>query len=76
MVLKPWVLLASLLLQNQAAGQNRGVPLDELIQQAVWLRDLCRQFGAFLHWPGMAHIESRVQVPAVGSCLDHHRPLI
>uniref|UniRef100_A0A3B3CTL2 Glyceronephosphate O-acyltransferase n=1 Tax=Oryzias melastigma TaxID=30732 RepID=A0A3B3CTL2_ORYME len=51
MVLKPWVLLASLLLQNQAAGKNQGVPLGELIQQAVWLRDLCRQFGAFLHWP-------------------------
>lgn len=67
MVLKPWVLLASLLLQNQAAGKNQGVPLGELIQQAVWLRDLCRQFGAFLHWPGTA--ESRVQVPAI----DDHK---
>ncbi|MEQ2185108.1 hypothetical protein GOODEAATRI_014862 [Goodea atripinnis] len=52
MVLKPWVLLATLLLQNQAAGNKRGMPLDELTEQAVWLRDLSRQFGAFLHWPG------------------------
>ncbi|XP_070705243.1 dihydroxyacetone phosphate acyltransferase isoform X2 [Pempheris klunzingeri] len=55
MVLKPWVLLASLLLQNhhqnQATGQNRGMALDELTAQAVWLRDLSRQYGAFLHWP-------------------------
>lgn len=56
MVLKPWVLLASLLLQNhhqsQAAGRTRGISLDELTAQAAWLRDLSRQYGAFLHWPG------------------------
>lgn len=56
MVLKPWVLVASLLLQyhhqNQAAGQKRGIALGELTAQAVWLRDLSRQYGAFLHWPG------------------------
>lgn len=56
MVLKPWVLLASLLLQNhhqnQAAGEKRGIALDELTAQAVWLRDLSQQYGAFLHWPG------------------------
>ena len=56
MVLKPWVLLASLLLQNhhqnQAAGQKQGMALDELTEKAVWLRDLSRQYGAFLHWPG------------------------
>ena len=56
MVLKPWVLLASLLLQNhhqnQAEGQKRGIALDELTAQAVWLRDVSRQYGAFLHWPG------------------------
>lgn len=56
MVLKPWVLLASLLLQNhhqnQVDGQKRGMALDELTEQAVWLRDLSLQYGAFLHWPG------------------------
>lgn len=52
MVLKPWVLLACLLLQNQATGDKRGTSLDELTQRAVWLRGLSRQFGAFLHWPG------------------------
>ncbi|CAG5928406.1 unnamed protein product [Menidia menidia] len=56
MVLKPWVLLASLLLQNQPAGRGpgQGLTLEELTQQAAWLRDLARQFGAFLHWPGTA----------------------
>ncbi|KAM9798270.1 LOW QUALITY PROTEIN: dihydroxyacetone phosphate acyltransferase [Neosynchiropus ocellatus] len=47
MVLKPWVLLASLLLQNQP----HGLSLDRLTADAVWLRDLSRQYGAFLHWP-------------------------
>uniref|UniRef100_A0A7N8XBJ0 Glyceronephosphate O-acyltransferase n=1 Tax=Mastacembelus armatus TaxID=205130 RepID=A0A7N8XBJ0_9TELE len=55
MVLKPWVLLASLLLQNhhqnQAVGQIPGIALDELTEQTVWLRDVSRQYGAFLHWP-------------------------
>nr|XP_057927233.1 dihydroxyacetone phosphate acyltransferase isoform X2 [Doryrhamphus excisus] len=46
-VLKPWVLLASLLLQDQEAA----MALDELTEKAVWLRDLTRQYGAFLHWP-------------------------
>lgn len=57
MVLKPWVLLASLLLRNhhqdQPAGQKRGMVLEELTAQAVWLRNMFREYGAFLHWPGM-----------------------
>ncbi|XP_076011188.1 dihydroxyacetone phosphate acyltransferase isoform X2 [Genypterus blacodes] len=51
MVLKPWVLLASLLLQSHAARQERGMTVEELTEQVVWLRDLFRQYGAFLHWP-------------------------
>ncbi|KAK5618109.1 hypothetical protein CRENBAI_022130 [Crenichthys baileyi] len=71
MVLKPWVLLATLLLQNQSAGNKRGMPLDELTEQAVWLRDLSRQFGAFLHWP--EHIPpSKV----ISSSLSLHRSLV
>lgn len=56
MVLKPWVLLASLLLQDhhesRAAGHKLGMQIDDLTAQALWLRDICRQYGAFLHWPG------------------------
>lgn len=57
MVLKPWVLLATLLLhnhqnQNQAAGHDQGMLLEDLTAGAVWLRDVSRQYGAFLHWPG------------------------
>ncbi|XP_005803498.1 dihydroxyacetone phosphate acyltransferase isoform X2 [Xiphophorus maculatus] len=71
MVLKPWVLLAALLLQNQAAGNKLGVLVEDLTEQAVWLRDLSRQFGAFLHWPD--HIPpSRV----VSSSLSLHRSLV
>ncbi|XP_056873243.1 dihydroxyacetone phosphate acyltransferase [Takifugu flavidus] len=55
MVLKPWVLLASLLLQDHhqklTVGQRPGLRLDELTARAVWLRDVSRQYGAFLHWP-------------------------
>ncbi|XP_057678685.1 dihydroxyacetone phosphate acyltransferase [Corythoichthys intestinalis] len=46
-VLKPWVLLATLILQNQ----DTAMTLDELTERTVWLRDLSRQYGAFLHWP-------------------------
>ncbi|TKS76213.1 Dihydroxyacetone phosphate acyltransferase [Collichthys lucidus] len=75
MVLKPWVLLASLLLQhhhqNQTAGQERGIALDELTAQAVWLRDVSREYGAFLNWPG-------VMTPSevVSSSLSLHRGLV
>lgn len=57
MVLKPWVLLAALLLQNQAAGNKLGVLVEDLTEQAIWLRDLSRQFGAFLHWPGTVPVQ-------------------
>ncbi|XP_059212894.1 dihydroxyacetone phosphate acyltransferase isoform X2 [Centropristis striata] len=71
MVLKPWVLLASLLLQNQAEGQQQGIALDELTVQAVWLRDLARQYGAFLHWPD--HMSPS---EVVSSSLSLHRGLV
>ncbi|KAM9356015.1 dihydroxyacetone phosphate acyltransferase [Pholidichthys leucotaenia] len=71
MVLKPWVLVASLLLQNQAAGQRRWMALEELTEQAVWLRDLSRQFGAFLHWPD--HIPPS---EVVSSSLSLHQGLV
>lgn len=75
MVLKPWVLLASLLLQNhhqdQTAGQKRGMVLEELTAQAVWLRDMFREYGAFLHWPD--HVPPS---EVVSSSLSLHRGLV
>lgn len=71
MVLKPWVLLASVLLQNQAEGQKQGMALDELTAQAVWLRDLSRQYGAFLHWPD--HVPPS---EVVSSSLSLHQGLV
>ncbi|XP_054616929.1 dihydroxyacetone phosphate acyltransferase [Dunckerocampus dactyliophorus] len=74
-VLKPWVLLASLLLQNQAAAgaasQEAAMPLDELTDKAVWLRDLTRQYGAFLHWP-----DHQAPLEVVSSSLSLHGGLV
>uniref|UniRef100_A0A673JF38 Dihydroxyacetone phosphate acyltransferase-like n=1 Tax=Sinocyclocheilus rhinocerous TaxID=307959 RepID=A0A673JF38_9TELE len=47
MVLKPWVLIATLLLQNPD-----GMDLSSLAEQTDWLRHLALAFGAFLDWPG------------------------
>ncbi|MCJ8749941.1 hypothetical protein PDJAM_G00193240 [Pangasius djambal] len=47
MVLKPWALISTLLLQNPD-----GMELSALTQQADWLRRLALSFGAFLDWPG------------------------
>ncbi|CAJ1078000.1 dihydroxyacetone phosphate acyltransferase isoform X2 [Xyrichtys novacula] len=78
MVLKPWVLLVSLLLQNHHqnqgsadAGQRKGVALDELTAQALWLRDLSREYGAFLHWP-----DHTPPSEVVSSSLSLHQGLV
>ncbi|KAG1964801.1 glycerol-3-phosphate acyltransferase 1, mitochondrial [Pimephales promelas] len=49
MVLKPWVLIATLLLQNPD-----GLDLSSLTEQTDWLRHLALAFGAFLDWPDHA----------------------
>ncbi|XP_029705885.1 dihydroxyacetone phosphate acyltransferase-like [Takifugu rubripes] len=58
MVLKPWVLLASLLLQDHhqklTVGQRPG--------------DVSRQYGAFLHWPGTAR--AFVETQAYHQCRE------
>lgn len=46
MVLKPWVLIATLLLHNPD-----GLDLSSLTEQTDWLRHLALAFGAFLDWP-------------------------
>lgn len=75
MVLKPWVLMASLLLQNhqqhQTAGEKRGMALEELTAHALWLRDLSREYGAFLHWP-----DHTPPSDVVSSSLSLHRGLV
>uniref|UniRef100_A0AAY4CZW9 Phospholipid/glycerol acyltransferase domain-containing protein n=1 Tax=Denticeps clupeoides TaxID=299321 RepID=A0AAY4CZW9_9TELE len=47
MVLSPWSLIATVLLQNPL-----GMDLDALIQRTCWLRELVEGFGAVLHWTG------------------------
>ncbi|KAK7133447.1 hypothetical protein R3I94_015358 [Phoxinus phoxinus] len=49
MVLKPWVLIAMLLVQNPD-----GLDLSSLTEQTDWLRHLALAFGAFLDWPDHA----------------------
>ncbi|KAG7460975.1 hypothetical protein MATL_G00204520 [Megalops atlanticus] len=46
MVLRPWVLIATVLLQNLD-----GLDSALLAEQVAWLRDVARSFGAFLDWP-------------------------
>ncbi|XP_033846789.1 dihydroxyacetone phosphate acyltransferase [Periophthalmus magnuspinnatus] len=69
MVLKPWVLLATILLQ--AEDLERGIPLEELTEQALWLRDLCRQYGGFLHWP-----DHMTPSEVISSSLSLHHGLV
>lgn len=83
MVLKPWVLLASLLLQAHYQGpalgpetgpdqhHHQGMELEELTQQAVWLRGLVREFGAFLHWP-----DDKPASEVVSASLSLHQGLV
>ncbi|KAK0138648.1 Dihydroxyacetone phosphate acyltransferase [Merluccius polli] len=85
MVLKPWVLLASLLLRAYYRGLGRTalgpepdhdhdhhvMTLEELTEQAVWLRGLVREFGAFLHWP-----DDKPPLEVVGASLSLHQGLV
>ncbi|XP_041951125.1 dihydroxyacetone phosphate acyltransferase [Alosa sapidissima] len=66
MVLKPWVLIATFLMQNL-----EGMELSQLVEQTVWLRDLARSFGAFLDWP-----EHSSASKVVSSSLSLHRNLV
>ncbi|KAI5616998.1 dihydroxyacetone phosphate acyltransferase [Silurus asotus] len=66
MVLKPWALISTLLLQNPD-----GMDLSTLIQQADWLRGLALSFGAFLDWP-VGEMVSKV----ISSSLALHRNLV
>uniref|UniRef100_A0A8C8G5M4 Phospholipid/glycerol acyltransferase domain-containing protein n=1 Tax=Oncorhynchus tshawytscha TaxID=74940 RepID=A0A8C8G5M4_ONCTS len=63
MVLKPWVLMASLLLQNL-----EGLELSVLTEQTVWLRGLALSYAAFLDWPAPT-------AKVVSSSLALHRGL-
>lgn len=75
MVLRPWVLMASLLLhdhyQHLDRSPEQGLDLELLTEQAVWLRGLARQCGAFLDWP-----DSVSPSEAVSSSLSLHRGLV
>ncbi|XP_027020878.2 dihydroxyacetone phosphate acyltransferase [Tachysurus fulvidraco] len=65
MVLKPWALISTLLLQNPD-----GVELSALSQQADWLRHLALSFGAFLDWP-----DGEPCIEVISSSLSIHRNL-
>ncbi|XP_056620214.1 dihydroxyacetone phosphate acyltransferase [Triplophysa dalaica] len=66
MVLKPWVLIATLLLQNPD-----GLDLSSLGEQTDWLRHLALALGAFLDWPDQ---ESCARV--ISCSLALHRNLL
>uniref|UniRef100_A0A8C9VUS7 Glyceronephosphate O-acyltransferase n=1 Tax=Scleropages formosus TaxID=113540 RepID=A0A8C9VUS7_SCLFO len=66
MVLRPWVLVAALLLQNPD-----GVDMERLVEQTSWLRGLAVSFGAFLDWPDYVSASK-----AVASSLALHTGLV
>ncbi|XP_036405351.1 dihydroxyacetone phosphate acyltransferase [Megalops cyprinoides] len=47
MVLSPWSLMATILMQNL-----EGMDWDSLARQTQWLKELALGFGAHLDWPG------------------------
>ncbi|KYO18765.1 dihydroxyacetone phosphate acyltransferase isoform X2 [Alligator mississippiensis] len=62
MVLSPWVLIATILLQNLPA-----IDFDLLVEKMLWLKGLTQTFGGFLEWPD--HLCAN---KAVTSCLALH----
>lgn len=52
MVLNPWMLICTILLQNLPA-----IDFELLVEKTLWLKNLTQLFGGFLDWPGMqAHL--------------------
>ncbi|XP_056672128.1 dihydroxyacetone phosphate acyltransferase isoform X2 [Monodelphis domestica] len=46
MALTPWILVATILLQNL-----QGMDFDVLVEKTIWLKGLTQAFGGFLIWP-------------------------
>lgn len=52
-LISPWSLMSCLLLQAPAAAlTEEGLPWQRLAQETLWLRELAKDFGARLNWPG------------------------
>ncbi|KAI1897520.1 hypothetical protein AGOR_G00084120 [Albula goreensis] len=66
MVLRPWVLIAAILMQNLD-----GIDSVLLTEQTAWLRGLAQAFGAFLDWPGQEPVGK-----VVSSSLSLHHGLV
>lgn len=56
LVLSPWVLVASLLLQHRPA-----MGFDALVEKTLWLKGLTLAFGGFLMWPDSEPADEVVQ---------------
>lgn len=54
LVLSPWTLVVTVLLQNRPS-----LHLDALVEKTVWLRGLAQAFGGFLAWPGACGVTVR-----------------
>ncbi|XP_059838189.1 dihydroxyacetone phosphate acyltransferase [Hypanus sabinus] len=46
MVMSPWVLMATVVIQNLP-----GLTLSDLTRQTLWLKAIAETFGAFIDWP-------------------------
>ena len=47
MVISPWALIASVIMQNR-----EGIPLRQLVKEVDWLKRQGGNFGAYVDWPG------------------------
>uniref|UniRef100_A0A8C9SP56 Glyceronephosphate O-acyltransferase n=2 Tax=Scleropages formosus TaxID=113540 RepID=A0A8C9SP56_SCLFO len=66
MVLSPWSLMATILMQNL-----EGMELNVLTQQTLWLKGLVTSFGAHLDWPAQVPISE-----VVSSSISLHHSVV
>lgn len=65
MVLSPWSLMATILMQNLG-----GINLKLLTKQAVWLKGLVLEFGALVDWPGLLSLIVKLETLAKATQLN------
>lgn len=47
MVVSPWALMATVLLQNR-----EGISVMQLVRESDWLKRQAQNYGAYVDWPG------------------------
>ncbi|XP_072032071.1 dihydroxyacetone phosphate acyltransferase-like [Amphiura filiformis] len=66
MVVSPWILCASLIMQKT----QQGISFDELCKDAEWLKGVVVSIGAHVYWPTGRSVQSIIK-----SALQVHHPI-